>query len=143
LDPPCPRDPRPPGPPPPRHRGAVQRTATPHAGHRLTDGGPAEDLRPSALAHGDRGVLKALACRQGDPDAMASWARGVGFLASAVLDLAERQGSLVVELQRRVVVPAELDFLDLTARGWTLGPEHLVSRVIAGLDEERRARPAP
>lgn len=109
-------------------------------------GGRARRLPPwawiSALVHGDRHGLEQLACRQGDRDAAASWAQAVGFLAGEVLDLAGGQDERLVDLQRRILVPVELDLLDQAARGWTPGPQHVVSTVLADLDEERRARPA-
>jgi hypothetical protein len=96
----------------------------------------------SALAHGNREAVEELARRQGDQDAAAAWARAVGFLAGEVLDVAGGRADRVGELQHRVLVPAELDFLDRAAQGRAPEPERFVAGVLAVLEEERRARPA-
>jgi hypothetical protein len=108
-------------------------------------GGRARRLPPwawvSALAHGSREAVEELACRQGDRDTAAGWARAVGFLAGEVLDVAGGREERVGELQHRVLVPAELDYLDRAAQGRAPEPERFVAGVLAVLEEERRARP--
>jgi hypothetical protein len=96
----------------------------------------------SALAHGSRATVEELACRQGERDTAAGWARAVGFLAGEALDVAGPGEDGLAELQRRVLVPAELDFLDRAAQEGTPEPERFVAGVLPALEEERRARPA-
>ena len=96
----------------------------------------------SALAHGGRGTLEELACRQGDRDVAAGWARAVGFLAGEALDVAGPGDDRLAELQRRVLVPAELAFLDQAAEDRAPEPERFVAGVLPAIERERRARPA-
>ena len=121
---------------------------TPPDRARRTDqngtGGPGPARAPWARAdtqaHGRRAAVEELACRQCDRELAAGWARAVGFLAGEALDVAEPGEHRWAELQRWVLVPAELEFLDQAASGPAPEPERFVAGVLPALEEERRAR---
>ena len=95
----------------------------------------------SAVAHGDPEVLAAVATRPEVNGVVGSWERAIGFLGGEVLDVADRREASVRDLQQRVLIPAELHFLDQAARGWSPGPAEFASDVLAQLEEHRRAGP--
>jgi hypothetical protein len=96
----------------------------------------------SALAHGGPDTLAALVAQGGD-GVVAPWSRAVAFLAGELLDLADHREASVRALQRSVLVPAELRFLDSAARGWSPDPQQFAGEVLAALEERRRAGPRP
>jgi hypothetical protein len=97
----------------------------------------------SVLAHGDPDALADLAAPEGRDHVVAPWPLAVSFLAGETLDVAGRQAGAVRALQRSVLIPAELRFLERSARGGNPGPEQFATEVLAELEEQRSAGPRP
>jgi hypothetical protein len=97
----------------------------------------------SMLAHGSPETLASLSTPRAQEHGEPAWEQAVAFLAGEALDVAGRGEELVRALQRSLLIPAELHFLDQAARGWSPGPKQFAAEVHAGLEERRRAGPRP
>jgi hypothetical protein len=97
----------------------------------------------SVLAHGGPDALASLAAREGKDQGVAPWPLAVAFLAGEALDVAGRRAESVRALQRSVLVPAELRFLEQSARGSSPEPGQFATEVLAELEEQRSAGPRP
>lgn len=90
------------------------------------------------LAHGTPRQLRSMAYEGlgGAFTTVDAWERGLCFLAREVLAMAEERGCTVEELQRRALVPLELEMTRDV--GWVeTGPGLLVMRVVAALGHYR------
>jgi hypothetical protein len=87
----------------------------------------------SVLSHGSDELLAACAAGQEAPAGSGSrclWDRTLSFLAQVLLDHADRTGTPVSILQRRIVVPIELQLGNRP-----LAPPTLVRLVLSGLQQ--------
>ena len=86
-----------------------------------------------ALAHGDGEELRKLAgAGISSHPTIATWDAVLAYLAGEVLDAAPSDPALV-QVQRQVLIPLELELLDAGVRGPS-NPRELVTLVLAALD---------
>lgn len=84
------------------------------------------------LAHGTAAELDAARRVLADGEGPgAAWRAARAFLAREVLEAAQAAGTDLADLQRRVLVPLELELMGWPAALW--GPRHVVLRVLAAL----------
>jgi len=89
----------------------------------------------NVLAHGGEGDIRALAVGRPPRSSLhdATWRCALVFLAREVLSEVTRRGGTLLDLQRSILVPLELEFA--TADIWSLRPAHVVGAVLTALAE--------